>query len=314
MTSFKKVILLLCASTVFASVENNVLEGCKDSFPSFEKYILKDSEYYTHEDIDSFCNVFNTKKSKKFYNNPIESVCYNYFLNNDYEESDFNYEQLKESGVLRNYELISSLEVKYNLGNLLCFEHNQYNNFYKKECPYFYNLIKNGFENIYDKSYFNDIKYKICRSKDCLNNVVPFYESLLSSYKNKEPVRYDFRIISKNEAETVQDFINFLKSDKCVNYESSLYDGYNEKCGQGYGFCNESSIYSCCGKNGRCGYGEDYCEKRNGCNSDYGICVSADYYCGPKNYYLVCQANECCGENGKCGTGEEYCGTKCQSE
>ncbi|ORX84128.1 hypothetical protein BCR32DRAFT_266533 [Anaeromyces robustus] len=284
MTSFKKIIILLCASTIFVSAESNSLDNCKDNFSSFEKYVLKDNDAYTHEELESFCNVFNTKKSERFYDNPIESVCYNYFLRNNYNESDFDYKQLQESGALNEYELLSSLDVKRSLGKLLCFEHNEASIF-KRLCPFFYNLINNGFTNIYNESYLNDIKEKICRNKDCLNNVTPFYESLLSSYKNKYYVRYDFRIISKKEAEIVQNFINYLKSDECVNYKSDRFSGYNEKCGPNYGMCNYSSIYNCCSKEGRCGQGEDYCERRNGCNMDYGICISSEYYCGPKNSY-----------------------------
>jgi len=315
MTAFNKVLIFLFVSTVFYNlVEAHGLDNCKESFPTYEKYILENSDTYTYEQLDSFCNVFNTGKSEKFYNNPVDSVCYNYFLRNNYNETEFDYKQLQESGIINDYETIASLKLKHSLGTLLCYEHNEYNNIYKKTCPFYYNLINNSFSNIYDTNYIGDIKSKVCRQRDCRVNTLDFYKNLLSSYKNKEFVRYDFRIVSKNEANVAQLFIEFLNSDECVNYKSDLTGGGNEKCGPGYGFCDVSTINSCCSKDGTCGYTDYHCSKRNKCNSDYGVCSTDVYNCGPKYNYEVCQANECCGEDGVCGTGEEYCGVKCQSE
>lgn len=78
-------------------------------------------------------------------------------------------------------------------------------------------------------------------------------------------------------------------------------------CGVGIGSCY--GLF-CCGANGICGAGKDYCE--NGCQVGYGFCASTPDSCGPNGNY--CPYNACCSQYGYCGNTTDFCGVGCMSK
>jgi len=100
------------------------------------------------------------------------------------------------------------------------------------------------------------------------------------------------------------------------------------KCGVGYGSCKEGY---CCSKWGWCGKSDLYCDIKQGCQTEFGICdtyvrdanedsddeglpVSKDGKCGEG--IAVCAEGFCCSKYGWCGQTDLYCNIEegCQSE
>jgi len=98
-----------------------------------------------------------------------------------------------------------------------------------------------------------------------------------------------------------------------------------ENCGPNNGYV-KCSFGDCCSKEGKCGFGYEYCYE--GCQSNYGLCLGElpdpnpklpedppkETHCGPKYGFKKCSFGNCCSKDGRCGFGHEYCGEGCQSE
>ncbi|KAH8895714.1 hypothetical protein GQ53DRAFT_853840 [Thozetella sp. PMI_491] len=76
------------------------------------------------------------------------------------------------------------------------------------------------------------------------------------------------------------------------------------------------SNHACCGKNGFCGYGPDYCgttktSPNDKCWSNCDATAECGQYAATAN--ATCPLSVCCSQYGFCGTTDEFCGTGCQS-
>ncbi|OUM58892.1 carbohydrate-binding module family 18 protein [Piromyces sp. E2] len=104
--------------------------------------------------------------------------------------------------------------------------------------------------------------------------------------------------------------------------ESSSKSNY---CGPKYNN-KKCSFGDCCSKDGKCGFGHEYCG--DGCQSEFGVCLGelpdpnpqfpedepSEIHCGPKYGYKKCSFGDCCSKDGECGFGHKYCGNGCQPE
>ena len=107
--------------------------------------------------------------------------------------------------------------------------------------------------------------------------------------------------------------INNFGTESCahgfVQFSIDLNQAPVEKnCGPGIGFCNG---LRCCGPDGICGSGPDYCSAAN-CQVGYGFCQSTQNSCGPNGN--ICQNRTCCSQYGYCGNDSQYCGYGCKLE
>jgi hypothetical protein len=77
------------------------------------------------------------------------------------------------------------------------------------------------------------------------------------------------------------------------------------ECGKGIGKCPNGG---CCSAEGLCGTTSSFCNVKNGCQKDYGVCSSESEIgrCG-EGFGKCPVAEQCCSVEGYCGTTEHYC-------
>jgi hypothetical protein len=66
---------------------------------------------------------------------------------------------------------------------------------------------------------------------------------------------------------------------------------------------------ACCGPDGWCGYGPDFCEE--GCTSNCDAHAECGVFADPPG--KTCPLNVCCSEHGFCGSTTDFCTGLCQS-
>lgn len=98
----------------------------------------------------------------------------------------------------------------------------------------------------------------------------------------------------------------------CVASVTTGPRSQNGRCGPENAFstCDGTAFGACCGNNGRCGNGDEYCAAGSCFSGDCqsNVKVSQDGAC---NGTITCKGSrfgDCCSTYGYCGSGEAYCG------
>jgi len=211
MRFFNKLIILVASTSLFSYNvnskgikrnvkfvvnENNVEADidCQNELDNSVEYQECFKPTITSENYKTLCNTLTSNKCQQFYLFPMSYL----------PKCTHNLEVVELLSPSMMSNTISSVK-------LICQTDEQGN-----LCPIAEDLLEN--QSIKEKS----IK-KSCRSKNCINSAIEMYSSLQRNLDNLENLSITTGINDNKSENNIITIMDYLKSEKCQNYESSAF-------------------------------------------------------------------------------------------